>query len=88
MFEEKKKCFKQILNKISEANGANIFQNTAGSIRKVAQFLQKSVSDEDVLKLCEHLKIDNFRKNVMVHTNVPMKGVINDYGEAFIRTGK
>ena len=58
-------------------------------IRKVATFLGKSYSDEQVDKLAEHLHIDNFKKNPWVNME-DMKGgamMYNDRGN-FIRKGK
>lgn len=66
----------------------DLITNTADSIRKVATFLGKTLSNEDVEKLCEHLKIDNFRKVVTVHEDIPMEGVMNLGEEGFLRKGK
>lgn len=63
-------------------------KNTADSIRKIAKFLGKTATDEDVNKLCDHLKIDNFRKAVTVHKNIPMKGAFNENEQAFVRKGQ
>ena len=58
-------------------------------IRKVATFLGKSYSDEQVDKLAEHLHIDNFKKNPWVNLEHLQDGITmrNDRG-SFIRKGK
>lgn len=58
------------------------------AIRKVADFLGKTVDETDVNKLCKHLQIDNFRKNVPVQTSEKINGFVNDNEQGFIRNGK
>ena len=58
-------------------------------IRKVAAFLGKSYSDEQVDKLAEHLHIDNFRNNPSVNFESAKKtGLLYEDRGNFIRKGK
>ena len=58
-------------------------------IRKVAAFLGKSYSDEQVDKLAEHLHIDNFKKNPYVNLEGGKKsGLLHQDRGNFIRKGK
>ncbi|CAK1581641.1 unnamed protein product [Parnassius mnemosyne] len=57
-------------------------------VRRVAKFLGKPITEEQIKKLCEHLKIDNFRKNKAInYDNLKFTGLFNDK-ESFIRKGK
>nr|CAH0102985.1 unnamed protein product [Daphnia galeata] len=59
-----------------------------GEIEKVATFLGKSFSDEQLGKLTEHLKFENFQKNESVNNESGKKmGAMNEDGR-FIRNGK
>lgn len=42
-----------------------------GMIKKIAKFLNKSYTDEEIAKLAEHVRFDNFVKNPMVNSPVP-----------------
>ncbi|XP_037093832.1 luciferin sulfotransferase-like [Pollicipes pollicipes] len=58
-------------------------------IRKVAQFLGKTCTDEQVEKLASHLHIDNFRKNQFVNNHLAKKlGFFHPDRGDFIRQGK
>jgi hypothetical protein len=58
-----------------------------GEIEKVATFLGKSYSDEQLGKLTEHLKFENFQKNESVNSESGKKfGAMNEDGR-FIRNG-
>lgn len=58
-----------------------------GEILKVANFLSKSLSDEQLGKLAEHLHFDNFQKNESVNNESGKKtGAMNQDGH-FIRKG-
>ncbi|XP_011706987.1 PREDICTED: sulfotransferase 1C2-like, partial [Wasmannia auropunctata] len=57
----------------------DLIKDLPGNIKKVAEFFGKVYSDEQIVKLAEHLKIENFRENPMVNIN-SIKG--------FIRQGK
>ncbi|XP_011883460.1 PREDICTED: sulfotransferase 1C4-like [Vollenhovia emeryi] len=63
----------------------DLIKDLPETIKKVSAFLGKTYSDEQVAKLEEHLKIENFRKNDMVNqTSVDSKMK----PEAFVRQGK
>ncbi|XP_011883396.1 PREDICTED: sulfotransferase 4A1-like isoform X2 [Vollenhovia emeryi] len=55
------------------------------NIRKIAAFFGKNYSDEQMAKLAEHLKIENFRKNRMVNQPSPNDTIKS---ELFVRQGK
>jgi len=59
-----------------------------GVIKRVAEFLGKTLTEEQVEQLYEHLKFDNFKKNQYVNMD-PMKefGVLAA-DKSFIRKGK
>ena len=58
-----------------------------GEIAKVAAFLDKSLTEEELDKLTEHLKFDNFEKNESVNNESGKKfGLMNPDGK-FIRKG-
>ncbi|KYQ60204.1 Sulfotransferase 1C4 [Trachymyrmex zeteki] len=71
----------------------DLIKDLPGIIKKVAVFFGKTYSDEQIAKLVEHLKIENFRKNPMVNypdfksTIEPKefirKGKVNDWEEVF-----
>ncbi|XP_061725941.1 luciferin sulfotransferase-like isoform X2 [Cydia pomonella] len=54
-------------------------------IRRLADFLSKEVTDEQMVKLCEHLDIENFRKNESI--NPQWVNNINNAAEGFVRKG-
>ncbi|KAI9563009.1 hypothetical protein GHT06_010465 [Daphnia sinensis] len=59
-----------------------------GEIEKVAAFLGKSLSEEQLVALTEHLKFENFQKNESVNNESGKKtGAFNQEGR-FIRKGK
>ncbi|XP_011883398.1 PREDICTED: sulfotransferase family cytosolic 1B member 1-like [Vollenhovia emeryi] len=63
----------------------DLIKDLPKNIRKIAAFYGKNYSDEQIAKLAEHLKIENFRNNSMVNqpsANAPVKSDI------FIRQGK
>lgn len=55
------------------------------SMRKLATFLGKSLNDEDLPMLKEHLKIDSFKKNPAI--SIAYKGK-PESNQDFIRRGK
>ncbi|XP_063623888.1 luciferin sulfotransferase-like [Cydia splendana] len=57
-------------------------------VKRMATFLGKEVTDEQVVKLCEHLNIDNFRKNESVNQTWLTGRVGDPDAESFIRKGK
>lgn len=62
-------------------------QNLKGEIEKVTKFLGKSLTEDQILKLREHLKVDNFAKNDSVNFEIGKKvGFLNQEGQ-FVRKG-
>ncbi|KAG5316748.1 ST1C4 Sulfotransferase, partial [Acromyrmex insinuator] len=62
----------------------NLIKDLPGNIKKIATFFDKTYSDEQIAKLEEHLKIENFRKNSMVNQPSPDTVIPS---EVFIRQG-
>lgn len=59
------------------------------SILKIAAFLNKSVSDDDLKRLIEHLQFDNFRKNRAVNSEELVDwGLFSPKEAPFVRKGK
>ena len=48
-------------------------QDLSSVVRKVGKFLDKELSDDDVFKLCDHVSIDNMRKNPMCNFEERLK---------------
>jgi len=65
----------------------DMLNDLPGNIRKIAKFLDKPITDDQLEKLRKHLQIDNFRKAVTVHKDIGIKGAYNDSAESFIRKG-
>ncbi|XP_055641713.1 sulfotransferase 1E1 isoform X2 [Toxorhynchites rutilus septentrionalis] len=64
-------------------------QNLPATINKVANFLDKRLSDADVLNLCEHLSIDNFKNNPSINgAELIDVGILNSSAQGFIRKGQ
>ncbi|XP_059056991.1 luciferin sulfotransferase-like isoform X2 [Achroia grisella] len=65
-----------------------LYKDLPAAVRRVSQFLNKPVSEEQVSRLCEHLHIDNFRNNKSVN----LEGIKNiglmKKDAVFIRKGK
>ncbi|KAF6203463.1 hypothetical protein GE061_001794 [Apolygus lucorum] len=59
------------------------------NVRKVAAFLNKPISDEDLERLVKHLHIDNIKTAVKLHDDIPLKGMVNDnFSKGFFRKGE
>lgn len=64
-------------------------KNLRPHIESVSAFLGKSYTSEQLDKLEDHLKIDNFRKNKSVNYDVMKKlGIVLKTEEGFVRNGK
>ncbi|XP_047988845.1 luciferin sulfotransferase-like isoform X2 [Leguminivora glycinivorella] len=63
----------------------DIIKDLPAAIMRIADFLGKEVTDEQVARLCEHLDINKFRKNESVNRSDLSK--INPAAETFIRNG-
>ncbi|KAL4714545.1 hypothetical protein ACJJTC_006591 [Scirpophaga incertulas] len=57
-------------------------------IRKVAKFLGKSMSDEQVDLLSEHLRFDNFKKNKSLNYDILQELCVSKANKSFVRKGK
>ncbi|KAI9563465.1 hypothetical protein GHT06_010928 [Daphnia sinensis] len=88
--------FPHVLDAWSKRNHPNMHfmfyedmkRDLRGEIEKVAKFLGKSLTDEQLDKLREHLRFDNFQKNESVNNKAAKKfGAMNEDGR-FIRNGK
>nr|CAH0102989.1 unnamed protein product [Daphnia galeata] len=86
--------FPHLLDAWSKRNHPNLHfmffedmkKDLRGEIVKVAAFLNQSPTDEQLDKITEHLRFDNFEKNESVN-NVTGKELMNSEGK-FIRKGK
>ncbi|KAI5632736.1 sulfotransferase domain-containing protein [Phthorimaea operculella] len=59
------------------------------AVRKVAKFLNKEYTDEQIAGLCDHLSIDSFKKNKSVNYDVMKElGILIPGEQSFIRKGK
>ena len=62
-------------------------QNLKGEIEKVANFLGKAPSEEQLTRLTNHLRLDTFKTNEAVnHEKYKKMGIMEDKGN-FIRKG-
>ena len=53
----------------------------------MAKFLDKTLSEDQLTKLTEHLRFDNFEKNPSVNLEIGKKlGIMNEEGK-FVRKG-
>ena len=58
-----------------------------GEIEKVAKFLEKPLTEEQLTQLREHLKVDNFAKNESTNFEIGKTvGMMHDNGK-FVRKG-
>ncbi|XP_052757531.1 sulfotransferase 1C4-like isoform X2 [Galleria mellonella] len=66
----------------------DLCKDLPAAVRRVAKFLNKPLTDDQVTRLCDHLHIDNFRKNKSVNLEMLKDiGYINK-NDHFIRKGK
>ncbi|KAG8285199.1 hypothetical protein J6590_085922 [Homalodisca vitripennis] len=66
----------------------DLLRDLPGNIRKISAFLGNPLNDDQVLKLSNHLQIDNFRNNVPLYPDVPITGLTRDEEQGLIRRGK
>uniref|UniRef100_A0A0A9WLX9 Sulfotransferase family cytosolic 1B member 1 n=1 Tax=Lygus hesperus TaxID=30085 RepID=A0A0A9WLX9_LYGHE len=67
----------------------DIIKDMKGTIRTVAEFLNKPMNDEEVEKLADHLHISNFKNNPAVNFEDHREiGILNKSEQGFIRQGK
>ncbi|CRL04054.1 CLUMA_CG017167, isoform A, partial [Clunio marinus] len=65
--------------------------NTKTTLEQLAEFLEKSISDENMEKMIEHLNIDNIKSNPAVNFSAREKSFVTQNEEKnweFIRRGK
>ena len=63
-------------------------KNLRGEVAKVAQFLDKKLTDQQLDQLTEHLRFDNFSKNEAVNNEFAKDlGIMSPNGH-FIRKGE
>ncbi|CAH0721879.1 unnamed protein product, partial [Brenthis ino] len=66
----------------------DLVKDLPSGIRRVAKFLDKQLTDDEVANLSEHLKFDNFKKNKSVNMEDFQKiGIFRNDG-GFVRKGK
>ncbi|XP_045782725.1 uncharacterized protein LOC123879176 [Maniola jurtina] len=65
-----------------------IIKDLPGAIKRVADFYGKTLSDEQVNKLAQHLDFDNFKKNKSVNMETLQQVGVYTSDGAFIRKGK
>lgn len=64
------------------------FQDLPATVRRVADFYGKTLSEEQIDKLAQHLHFDNFKKNKTVNMeDMKEAGVFRSDGD-FIRKGE
>ena len=68
-----------------------IFQNLRSQIERVAKFLEKDLTEEQLTRLTDHLRFANFEKNESVNLeSVRREGIVMNNNNAnikFIRKG-
>jgi len=66
----------------------DLIRDLPGELKRMAAFLDKSYTDEEIDKLADHLHIDNFRKNPFLNLEVGIGKLLQNKGEgSFIRKG-
>ena len=69
-------------------NFVTLAQDLPSEIRKIASFLNKTLTEEQIEKLVDHVKIDKFAKNDSVNMSMEIKAGLGNPGHTFIRKGK
>jgi len=88
--------FPHILDAWSKRNHPNLHfmwyedmkRDLRGEIQKLANFLEKSLTEDQLDQLTEHLKFDNFEKNPSVNNEAPKKMGLFSADGKFLRKGK
>ncbi len=62
-------------------------QDLPTEIKKIAAFLNKAVTEEQIEKLVDHVDIDKFAKNESVNMAREIKAGLSNEGHTFIRKG-
>ncbi|VVD02247.1 unnamed protein product [Leptidea sinapis] len=66
----------------------DLLNDLRGNVQRVAEFFGKSLTNEQLDELCEHLTFDNFKKNKAVNLEDMIKTGVFSKDGAFIRQGK
>lgn len=68
----------------------DIVKDKPKAVRKIASFLGRTLTDDDIAKICEHCSVDNMRNNDMVNMSYlrDVKHVNDDAPCRFINQGK
>ena len=59
-----------------------------GAIKRVSNFLGKTITTEETQAMAEHLNIKNFRNNSSVNLDMEDKSYLNENAQPFIRKGR
>lgn len=62
-------------------------QDLKSEIRRLAKFLNKELTEEQLDKLTEHSRIDKFQKNEAVNYSAEIKAGMANEGHQFVRKG-
>lgn len=62
-------------------------QDLPTEIKKIAAFLNKTLTEEQIEKLVDHVHIDKFAKNESVNMAREIKAGLSNEGHTFIRKG-
>lgn len=63
-------------------------QDLKGEIRRLAKFLNKELTKEQLDELTDHSRIDKFQKNNSVNYSAEIKAGMANEGHQFVRKGK
>ena len=63
------------------------YQDIRKEIKKIAAFLGKTLTPEQIEKLVDHVKVDNFSKNASVNMTMEIKSGFTNEGHSFVRKG-
>ncbi|KAI5632725.1 sulfotransferase domain-containing protein [Phthorimaea operculella] len=68
----------------------DLVKDLPAAVRKVAKFLNKEYTEEQIAGLCDHLSIDSFKKNKSVNFDIgsQIAGLMNSGEQGFVRKGK
>ena len=63
-------------------------QDIRKEIGKIAAFLNKTITDEQMEKLVDHVRVDKFSKNQSVNMTMEIKSGFTNEGHSFVRKGQ
>ncbi|XP_060595160.1 sulfotransferase 4A1-like [Ruditapes philippinarum] len=68
----------------------DIVKDMPKAVRRIADFLKRQITDDDVARICEHCHVDNMRKNDKVNMSYwrDVKKVYDNLDGGFINKGK